>query len=397
MIVVAINYRISTLGFLASEQLVQYNRLHNEPLGNYGLHDQRRALDWISNFISGFGGDPSAVTIQGTSAGSLSCHFQTLFPNRKFRRAILASGTFSTIAPDTLEQSQRNFDLLVDAIKKGTSADLALDVLLACDAEEIVKKAPGFFGSPFVDGEYILSTTLRNSLPNKDLPDIMIGAASEEDDLGVAVLQGLATNVPQPDAKILETLPLLFNNSLIPLSENFPFNHQGVIDAYGLRSSLFTPSQDLSKWGTLVAHFLFNVSTLHTCTILQDVARRGGIWLYHLTVTCPYPASHAPKKAHHGINDLILFNNAADQVPQDLRVSWDAAVEKVRSSWIEFVNGGSPWDPLQPKTTLGTVEDMGPVFVFADRRESRVYDRLDDALGKELMGKWGAVLQCCNR
>src|SRR5271156_7102914 len=62
---VAINYRLGPLGFLTSTELKTIGIT-----GNYGLKDQRVALEWVSSRhsivyfqvqenIAGFGGDPS--------------------------------------------------------------------------------------------------------------------------------------------------------------------------------------------------------------------------------------------------------------------------------------------------------------------------------------------------
>ncbi|EMC92491.1 hypothetical protein BAUCODRAFT_56972, partial [Baudoinia panamericana UAMH 10762] len=67
VVVVTINYRVGPLGFLASRELAAFNRSNGEIVGNYGLHDQRQALLWVAQFISGFGGDPNNITIMGGS------------------------------------------------------------------------------------------------------------------------------------------------------------------------------------------------------------------------------------------------------------------------------------------------------------------------------------------
>jgi carboxylesterase type B len=62
VVVVAINYRLGTLGFLALDD--------GETNGNYGLADQTTALEWVRQNIKDFGGDPDRVTIFGQSAGA---------------------------------------------------------------------------------------------------------------------------------------------------------------------------------------------------------------------------------------------------------------------------------------------------------------------------------------
>ena len=57
VIVVTINYRLDVFGFLAVN--------HPAAKGNYGLWDQKLALQWINQNIAKFGGDPDSVTIFG--------------------------------------------------------------------------------------------------------------------------------------------------------------------------------------------------------------------------------------------------------------------------------------------------------------------------------------------
>ncbi|THH04943.1 hypothetical protein EW146_g10039 [Bondarzewia mesenterica] len=47
VIIVAINYRLGVLGFAAGPKMLEANSLEGEAgVGNYGLHDQRKALEW---------------------------------------------------------------------------------------------------------------------------------------------------------------------------------------------------------------------------------------------------------------------------------------------------------------------------------------------------------------
>ncbi|KAF1938820.1 alpha/beta-hydrolase [Clathrospora elynae] len=62
LVVVNINYRLSTLGFLAVPG--------TDIKGNYGIADQITALDWVVANIASFGGDPEKITISGESAGA---------------------------------------------------------------------------------------------------------------------------------------------------------------------------------------------------------------------------------------------------------------------------------------------------------------------------------------
>lgn len=89
VIVVTLNYRLDALGFLALD--------HPASLGNYGLWDQKLALQWVQANIASFGGDPNTVTIFGESGGGWSVSLLSLIPSNKglFHRVIAQSGVTS--------------------------------------------------------------------------------------------------------------------------------------------------------------------------------------------------------------------------------------------------------------------------------------------------------------
>ena len=89
---VAANYRLDVLGWLAMEELQKED--DEDAYGNYGLHDQRFAMQWTQRNIAAFGGDPDMVTIFGESAGGYSVcqHIVSPASDRLFSQAIVESG-----------------------------------------------------------------------------------------------------------------------------------------------------------------------------------------------------------------------------------------------------------------------------------------------------------------
>ena len=81
IVVVAINYRLGMLGFLAHPDLTLESPHHAS--GNYGLMDQIAALRWVQQNIATFGGDPERVTIGGSSAGGTSIGYLLASPLAK--------------------------------------------------------------------------------------------------------------------------------------------------------------------------------------------------------------------------------------------------------------------------------------------------------------------------
>ncbi|MEO7274874.1 MAG: carboxylesterase family protein [Vicinamibacterales bacterium] len=102
LIVVNVNYRVGSLGFMAHPELTMEQ---GGASGNYGIQDQIAALQWVRDNIKAFGGDAAKVTIAGQSAGAMSVQALLVSPAAKglFRGAIVQSaaapGTNGNYAP----------------------------------------------------------------------------------------------------------------------------------------------------------------------------------------------------------------------------------------------------------------------------------------------------------
>ncbi|KAH7075741.1 Alpha/Beta hydrolase protein [Paraphoma chrysanthemicola] len=91
VIVVAINYRVNIFGYPNAAAL---DGRHLNP----GLLDHRKAVEWVFNHISAFGGDPDRMTLFGQSAGAMGVDkYAYAWPTDPIVKAFIAqSGTASS-------------------------------------------------------------------------------------------------------------------------------------------------------------------------------------------------------------------------------------------------------------------------------------------------------------
>eukprot|EP01090_Pellita_catalonica_P003048 TRINITY_DN12678_c0_g1_i1.p1 TRINITY_DN12678_c0_g1~~TRINITY_DN12678_c0_g1_i1.p1 ORF type:complete len:361 (+),score=48.74 TRINITY_DN12678_c0_g1_i1:75-1085(+) len=109
VVIVTLNYRLGALGFMASEALARESK--DGATGNYGLLDQRLALQWIQDNIAAFGGNPNKVLIYGESAGagSVACHLVMPDSWGLFQRALMESGPFANWTSKSLEEVEEQY------------------------------------------------------------------------------------------------------------------------------------------------------------------------------------------------------------------------------------------------------------------------------------------------
>jgi carboxylesterase type B len=90
VVVITINYRLGSIGFLAGDGLYEGDYMK----GNRGFMDTVRALEWVRDNIANFGGDPNNVTLMGQSGGGTNVWSVLASPSSEglVRRAVIMSG-----------------------------------------------------------------------------------------------------------------------------------------------------------------------------------------------------------------------------------------------------------------------------------------------------------------
>lgn len=185
-VVVTVNYRLGSLGWLCHPELAP---TAGAPSGNWGLLDQVAALEWVRANIASFGGDPGRVTLAGQSAGAL-CAMDLLVAPRAaglFARAILQSPPLGDLA-QTLEVAVRWAEAL--SRRAGGTADLDVRLLRGLATDEVVALHETLLEEPQFRGTRggALPTIEDGTLPRSpvEVPqasptvDILIGSSAEE-------------------------------------------------------------------------------------------------------------------------------------------------------------------------------------------------------------------------
>ncbi|PBK80557.1 alpha/beta-hydrolase [Armillaria gallica] len=136
IIMVTFNFRLGLFGFAAGPMLREDNKsVGDEGVGNYGLRDQRKLLEWLHHFIGDFGGDPSNITLFGESTGAadiVSHLLSTANETRPlFHRAIVQSAILEPNAPD-VSAAGWHLSRLMSALHITT-----VDQLRAIDADKL--------------------------------------------------------------------------------------------------------------------------------------------------------------------------------------------------------------------------------------------------------------------
>jgi para-nitrobenzyl esterase len=153
IVALTVNYRLGLFGFLAHPELTRESP--HKASGNYGLMDQRAALQWVQQNIAAFGGDPKKVTVAGESAGSYSVSAQMASPQARnlIAGAIGESGSLLSLQP-TMTLAQGEEAGVKFAGEAGANSLAALRAMPAEQLLEVTAKPGVAWFWPVVDGYF---------------------------------------------------------------------------------------------------------------------------------------------------------------------------------------------------------------------------------------------------
>lgn len=156
-IVVTINYRVNIMGFPNAASLSSQN---------LGLLDTRAAVEWLSENIAAFGGDPGRIVIWGQSAGSSDVDLQNFaYWERPLEQGlIMMSGTALEYPPAALNSS--SFSWVAQELGCDHSTDPAEEI--TCMRRVPIEAIQNLVGQT-VDGGNAPALSFETSIDNVTL------------------------------------------------------------------------------------------------------------------------------------------------------------------------------------------------------------------------------------
>ncbi len=327
IVVVTINYRLGTLGFLAVDGL-------SDVIGNYGLLDQQAALRWVRDNISDFGGDPQQVTIGGQSAGGASVCDLMVAPKAAglFRSAIMESAPCQAQA--SVSGALRDSASYAATVGCPPGADRA-SCLRALPVAAL-RDSPQFTGI----GLPVSPVTGTPELPVRPLDAFTSGFAPS-----VPVLIGSNAN----EATILEAQQ--YQHTPVPQGAE-EYRH-ALETKYADQATELERRYPLSAYGGNVLAALAAIDTDKTfaCPTLdmaEALAGTGPVYAYefadpHAPVKAEYRDSPLPLGASHGAELGYIFHMSRPLSQESAALSTQMILY-----WTQFVKTGNPTVDGQP-------------------------------------------------
>lgn len=368
-------YRLGVLGFLASSELQQEEEEEARPAGmrggsNYGLWDQRLALEWTAANAAGFGGDLRNVTVGGYSGGSYAAFLQLQHDvarpagSRIIRRVVLQSNG-PGVQPVSLEDAQGQFDRVLGlcGVDRHLSPGEKLKILRGMDHGTLISKLSGakdmgLVFRPVLDGDFVHPSLCR--IHNGSLASLAV-------ERGIKFFMG---SVHHEENFYGSERVASYEEILSRLSRSFPLSAvKAVIPHYYVPDT----STRIDGWKNLHGRILADLQVYVPTRGLVSSLREAGIPLsslfrYEIRWRVDSTVSVLPEclGVTHGTDMFFIwfYNRKAD-----LSLTEQAVIKTWLRPFAAFLRGDDDieWG-VEKMTDLRVLDSDGTVRIYRDER-----------------------------
>ena len=340
-VVITLNYRLGSLGFLAHPAFGSEN--DSGSAGNYGLMDVIFGLQWVRENAREFGGDPERVLVFGTSAGGSQTCAVAASP--------LAEGLFSVAAAHSSGGC--------DCFESETATDLALRLAEDAGCDGAGDVAECLRGVP--------AATLA-ALPSS-------GATADGSVLPMCPLDlfeaGGGSDVPLIFGTMAHEAVLYLNDAVRNLTwDEFHALLDASFGAQGPAIASVYPASEYESagaaWVFFAGDWIYHCPERRIFRALQGRAEPSYRFVFGGVLSDPRHVEHG---ATHGTDVPFVFGNFGDlsTTPEELALS-----ARMSSIWAHTARTGgtppsewTPWDELNPALALG-LEDVRMISGYRD-------------------------------
>lgn len=362
VIVVTLNYRLGSLGFLALEGIT--DSTHN----NFGFRDQILALDWVNTNIPAFGGDPQNVTLWGESAGAMSVGLHALSSTQSaglFQAALMESNPlalpYKSIAEAKTVGAQfandagctGSNDKIVSCLRNKSVADL-ITAELQGDLTQGLSPLEGLMAwTPALDnGNWGDPLFLGQPLHGALAVPMMLGTNQDEGTLFIALMKQAQGWPSIPGYLYPLVLGKLFDSATTQQIPNY--------SRYACAPAALDCSQQLSN---VFTDYVFSCPNRYLAVKTARTATAPNLYAYSFTQVSSFNfwsgVADCNGKVCHGDELPYVFNTPSAVCKEDKFTTAEQGLSKSMGGyWTSFDKnhapaGNVPWSPFgSAKNTL---------------------------------------------
>lgn len=358
VIVVTINYRLGSLGFL---RLCDVTNGEIPSTGNEGLSDQITALQWLQRNIEKFGGDQNNITLFGESAGAMSIACLLASPRAKglFHKTILQSG-----AGHNYSSVEKANNIAKEFIISATALGYSTQDLKTITAQQLMAIQAHFLKRPEVYQQFGMlpfSPVIEESL----LPIAPHIAIKQGCAKGIPILAGTNTDEWTLFAAMIGQnidSQAAIDFSLAPIMTSDIKN-----DVVELAKLTLNKRDKENSYQNILSEVLGNYWFSEPChRLLANHASAGGKSYRYLlgrkTIIEALGSTHGTDIGFVFGTTTATFHGASQRV--------DELVNNIQSTWSAFAYSGSPttesliWPEYSPTEQTNALNDVIPAFSY---------------------------------